>query len=303
MKVLSHQNIRNANDVIVVPDNPCRAFYEMVLRDKSRNITVPVIFAERTRLKRIVARAYNRPNHYHWTQIVSGVECSRSSRVLLHDADMFLLADNFLEDHYAYSLQKDLKVLGISPAWDSWFSENGYGHVTATWEMLFKVEWIRSYPPVLFHGHTNRIGGLTHTFDTSYYVQCLTDPSSIAFCESSSSFIHFNWLISGYRWYVKRRTDYCDERFIIMLLRLLIDEFDPRGGYRLIPTWEAMVKQIQERQGPVSFPPSNTHSPAYRNMRKKIGSLFSSSLFTKTGRDSIDQKLKPFDLYYGHNLS
>ncbi len=300
MRVLGRQNLQNANDVIIVPDNPRRAFRDIVMRDRARSLAVPVVLAESSGLKRAVARVYNRPNHFHWSQIVCGIEHSGSSHALLHDADMFLLEQNFLNDHYAFSLQKGLKVLGISPAWDPWFSKNGYDHVTATWEMLATLEWVRSFPPILLHGHTNRIGGLTHTFDTTYYAQCLTDPPAVACRESGSGFIHFNWLISGYRWYVKRRKDYCDERFIIMLLRLLIDEFDSDHAYRYIPSWEEMSSHVPNGHGQLVFPSSETQGPAYESIREKIGALFSSSLVKKGGRNSINRKLEAFDKYYGY---
>jgi hypothetical protein len=299
MRVLSRQKLGNANDVIIIPDNPRPAFRDMVDQDRSGQTTRPVILEESTGLKRAVARLYNRPNHYHWSQIVRGVRRSGSRYALLHDADMFLLEEDFLEDHYAAALQRNLKVLGISPAWDPWFAQNGLDHVTATWEMLASVEWFRSFPPILFHGHTNRLGGRTHTFDTTYYIQCLTPPPSIARRECGSAFIHFNWLISGYRWFLKHLKGYCDDRFIIMLLRLLIDEFDSERGYTLVPSWEEIAGRISDVRGSRFYPPIESHGGTYRMMRAKIGDLFRSPLVTRAGRDSIDRKLEAFDRHYG----
>lgn len=299
MRVLGRQSLGNVNEVVLVPDIP-RASFREIVEANGLSIGVPVVLAEMSGLRRAVVRLYGRPNHFHWAQIVCGFERSSSRHVLFHDADMFLLDPDFLEDHYAAIVRRGLQVLGISPAWDPWFAANGYPHVTATWEMLATAEWVRSFPPVLLHGHRNRLGAVTRTFDTSYYAQCLSDPRTIGRRDDVPGFVHFNWLISGYRWFVKSRRHDHDDRFIILLLRLLIDEFDPGRPYPYVPSWPEISDGPSDGGGPLVFPPAETHADAYSNMRRKIAVLFASSLVDRTPGPSMDRKLEAFDRFYGY---
>lgn len=299
IRVLERQNLRDAGEVVIVPDIP-RTSFRGIVEANGPSIGVPVVLAEMSGLRLGVVRLYDRPNHFHWAQIVCGFEHASSRTVLLHDADMFLLNPDFLADHYAEIVRRGLQVLGISPAWDPWFAENGYPHVTATWEMLATADWVRSFPPVLLHGHRNRLGAVTRTFDTTYYAQCLSDPRSIGHGDNVPGFVHFNWLISGYRWFVKGRRHDRDDRFIILLLRLLIDEFDPGRPYPYVPPWADIAAGPSVRNGPLVFPPAETHADAYRSTRRKISVLFASSLVDRTKGPSMDRKLEAFDRFYGY---
>jgi hypothetical protein len=299
MKVLEGQDLENANEIVIVADIPRASFADMVRKERPSVNGVPIVLAEMEGLRRTVARLYNRPNHYHWAQIVCGLEHARSSRALLHDADMFLLDPSFLESQYAAMVRDGFRVMGISPAWDHWFSENGYRHVTATWEMLLDVEWARSFPPVLLHGHVDDLEGRRHTFDTTYYAQCLSDPRAIGYRDRSAGFVHFNWLISGYRLFERHRRDYCDDHFTLMILRLLLDEFDADRPYPGIPSWDLLASCLLAGRGPVGFPSAETRGPTYRNTRAKLAALFGSPLVAGAAPPDLECKLEPFDRYYG----
>jgi len=131
-------------------------------------------------LERFVSKRVNSPHTNHWLQMVNGVEAATSTHALLHDADLFPTHNNFLAGHYAAMRERDLAFLGLNPVWDKWYAENGLAHVTATWELMFNIDWARSFKPWMHRGHRGEANGQVHEFDTMLQPQCLTPPRRIS---------------------------------------------------------------------------------------------------------------------------
>ena len=293
---IAQQNLENANEILVIPDIHTNGFRRTVQDTKPPFLSIPVRYCQDNPLRQIGARLSNSANFYHFTQLVCGINHANSQYALLHDADLLLTNRNFLESQFLEIQTKGLSALGIDRVWDSWYAENGYPHVTATWEMMFSVEWARSFRPILHRGHTNTVKGTRHKFDTTLLPQCLTSPCQIARRESNDEFIHFNYVISTYRHYLKMGTKFTDERFIIPLLRLLVDEFDPYGQYPALPPWPKISRMLQV--GANFLPTDDGHNEKYLETRIKVERLLGFPLVNAKSATRIRERLAPFDERY-----
>jgi hypothetical protein len=113
------------------------------------------------------------PHTNCWLQMLRGVDNTRTRYALWHDADLFLANPNFLKTHFQECSSAGLACLGVSPSWDRWFVDQGYGHVVATWELMFDVDWLRTFQPWEHRGREAKIAGQKHIFDISYWPSVL----------------------------------------------------------------------------------------------------------------------------------
>src|SRR5882724_8117968 len=164
MGTINAQRNNGLVETRVIPDMPTPAFeraYELAKQDWSNE---PIRLVKLRRIERFVTKHINSPHTNHWLQMTNGVEAAASTHALLHDADLFITDKNFLTGHYAAIAGKDLACLGINPVWDKWYAENGLSHVTATWELMFSVDWARSFKPWMHRGHNGIVAGKAHEF-------------------------------------------------------------------------------------------------------------------------------------------
>src|SRR6476469_6786021 len=165
------------------------------------------------------------PGRNHGAQIIAGVSATRSSHVVLHDADLFLLQPDAHETQYQRARDADLDVLGVSPSWDSWYGEHGL-RLAATWEMTARTDWLRAFPPHRLIGHDADLFGERHTFDTTFWGQCHTPQERIGVHELGADLVHFNYVISTYRRFQRHTAGpFHDNQFRLLLIRVLIDLF------------------------------------------------------------------------------
>jgi len=88
-----------------------------------------------------------------------------------------------------------------------------------------------------------------------------------------------------------------------MLLRLLVDEFDPESRYPYLPSWTEIVRQLTEGRGPIYFPAPEVGQDSYQRMRSKIARLFASPIIRPESRLLVNERLRDFDTKYRYTYS
>lgn len=298
LAVLKLQDHENRVETLVLPDRMTPQMRTIVKREDptfpGALRLVPLPQPERYALPLL-----RNPSHNHGIQLLTGIQEASGRHIVLHDSDLFLLSPAALERNYAAALTRDLLVAGVSPVWDTWFDKRGY-NLVATWEMIAQRRWLRSFPPHMHMGHDAELYGEAHTFDTTLHAQALTDQSRLGLVADPDSFVHFNYVISTYRHFQRSTDTYADDRFRLLLIRVLIDLFAREEFDYKMPSLTEMAASVGTSDARVTYPdPSGEVSAMYADFRHKLDLIIDGPW--SEGGDSIRMRaaVRPFDTYYG----
>lgn len=239
------------------------------------------------------------PGRNHALQLIAGVSACRSTHIVLHDADLFLLEPDLLDQRFELCQSKQLACLGISPVWDTWFEAHNVV-LAATWELCARVDWVRSFPPVEHMAHKNTLFGEEHVFDTTLYPQALTDQALVGVVPSDG-FVHFNYVISNYRKFVKRGPEpWFDSRFLVLFVSLLVELFDrERWGAYQLPRPEQLASYLGSDEAPLQYP-GREGGGDYRRFRSLLGRALQGDWASDEDRARARQVLLPFDDFFSY---
>jgi hypothetical protein len=298
LAVCRHQRSAYRVETIVVPDRLTKDIRDLVSEARvdwpGELYLQPLPRPERWALPMLGNAGRN-----HAMQFISGVARSRATHVVLHDADLFLLARDQLDRQFEMCRDRRLACLGVSPAWDKWFAEHDR-RLAATWELCAQVKWVRAFMPALHMAHDDEFFGEQHTFDTTFYPQVLTDQSLIG-VEPSDDIVHFNYVISNYRGFTRRSGDsWLDRRFLLLLTSVFVELFDHERWrvYRL-PSLSELADCVGEKTGPIRFPEAEAGAEDYRRFRALLGRALTGPWVADVQRDLAVDALAPFDRFYG----
>lgn len=300
LSVLATQDHGSRVETIVIPDQPTKQVTQVVQRHASA-WNGPLRIELLPRPERDLLPRIGNPGHNHGVQLITGVQASSGSHIVLHDADLFLLEPDALERHYGTAVADDLAVCGVSPVWDQWFKENDI-HLVATWELCARRDWMRSFPPYLHMGHVGEILEQQHIFDTTLHPQALTDPRKIGLREQDDSIVHFNYVISTYRHFAKSKGGFEDDRFRLLLIRLFVDLFAQVEANYALPSAEELRRGLGSSgtDVPVVYPPADEETKAkYADFRVKTGKILDGPWTDAAKRTAAAEALAPFDVFYG----
>ena len=293
LDVFSRQNPQHLVEILVVPDQLTPRFLELIKHWSQSFSTVPVRVVDPSFPAKLLL--WNRNPHVnYWVQLVSGSNAVRTTHALLHDADLFITEPDFAKNHYESCAQKQLACLGASPVWDRWYQEHGLEHLVSTWEMMFSVEWLRSFQPLEHIGHEGVIAGKRHVFDVTLYPQCQTPPDRIDRHTQEWGFIHFNYVIGTYRFFLASKSPFEDEFFRILLIRLLIDACDSSDWNYEVPVLSELSQGLSEPANRVTYLQEKTRSH-YKNFRLKLQQLINSGLLSTQKAANLSEAVRPFD--------
>jgi hypothetical protein len=124
--------------------------------------------------------------------------------------------------------------------------------------------------------------------------QCLTPPDRIACSERDGAFVHFNYVICSYRWFLKSRGTYEDENFRILLIRMLIDACDRSGWNYPVPSLGDLSRGLHDPHAPVTYLSEKTKA-AYGEFRGKLERLLAAPFFSLKQRAVLSDAIAPFD--------
>jgi hypothetical protein len=250
----------------------------------------------------LLVKLVKNPHANCWLQLINGVNAARATHAFFHDADLFVLAPDFFEAQYEWCARDRLACLGLGPAWDPWYRENGLGHITATWEALFDLGWLRGFKPWEHRGHDGMIDGTPHTFDITFLAQSRTPPERVARREGWTDFVHFNYVICTYRHFQKSRRPFEDEYFRILLIRLLIDAFDPGDWTYDAPPLDELTRGLDDRSRRVTYHAEAT-AEHYNEFRSKLQKLLDSPILDAGQAERMTAAIQPFDRAFGMSAS
>jgi hypothetical protein len=241
-----------------------------------------------------------RPNGMvqHWLQLIRGAEAVHTRHALLHDADLVLTEARFMRTLYETCVERELAGFGVSAIDDPWYSSQGIHHLTATWELMFELDWLTHFPPWQHLVHDDTLDGKKHRFDTTLFPQCHTPPGRIARRADESGIIHFNHLVATYRYFQKSKSAYEDEFFRLLLVRLLTDAYDLSGADELLPSLEEFIRGTCDPTARVTFlrPETRAHYPAFRT---KLELLLASGCLAPERTVALEAGARAFDRAFG----
>jgi len=299
LAVCGRQQAGHRVETIVVPDKPTAAVTNVVERARATwdgDLKVaPLPLPER-----YVLPPMHNPFLNYGVQVLTGVTRSRASHVILHDADLFLLADSVLEEQWGTARERDLVVHGVSEVWDRWFRDKGI-HIAATWELCLRTDWMRSFVPRLHMGHTAELFGEEHVFDITLHPQALTDPRRIAVTDRGEQIVHFNHVIATYRAYQKSPQSFHDDAFLLLLVRLFVDLFAQEPYDYDLPSLDEMARGLTDPTGTVRYDaPDDDARARYAAFRGKVVGILDGAWSPEEKRTRATEALVPFDRHYGY---
>ncbi|MCC6153682.1 MAG: hypothetical protein IT367_07980 [Candidatus Hydrogenedentes bacterium] len=294
LDVCGGQDLTHCAEILVIPDRPSPEFRKRFEAAQDERAHLPMRLVTLPFVDRLVTRKMNNPHHNYFLQLKNGIDHSRTTHVLLHDADLFIVEPNFLKAHYEACVERRLACLGLSPAWDQWYRDSGYPHVTATWELLIDVAWAQQYPPYKHHGHRDVLNGVSHEFDATLLPQCLTPPERVGRHDQEWGFVHFNYVISAYRLFQNSTGRYEDSNFRVLLVRLLIDACDRSGWQYDAPPISELAIGLRNPSRRVTYTKQETRKN-YPEFRSKLKELIERGRLQDAQCASIRKGIEPFD--------
>src|SRR5947209_8673965 len=162
---------------------------------------------------------------------------------------------------------------------------------------MLDLRWLRAFPPWQIKGQYHRIGAIERECDTLDYVQLQTPRERRGLWEAREAYVHFNWAISIYRFFQRAAgAPFEDDRFLILLIRLLSDAFAPstEGGAGDLPTVDELALGITDPEARVTYRRPN-RPERYGRFRALIGRLLEGSLIEPERAEVIERALSPFD--------
>lgn len=294
MEICILQRADNLKEIIIIPDSLPSGFSNYFMDIKNKYKINLVRLVKLKSIDRIIVNFMNKPGYNHWLQVIRGVEEIRSTHAIFHDVDLFINNYDLFENQYKACVSQQLACLGVSKVWDDWYQQQGISHLTATWGLMFDVEWFRSFKPYQHRGQENVVDGKCHIFDTTLLSQCLTSPEKIRYSDNNSDFIHFNYVIARYRIFHKSKGPFEDYGYKLLLIRLLIDTYDKSGWTYEIPTLTELVDGISDGTRRVTYIQDRTRSN-YPEFRLKLQRLINSGILGKERRKILLNEISIFD--------
>jgi hypothetical protein len=245
-------------------------------------------------IDRLLIKRLKNPHHNVWLQFFRGIEATTTTHAVWHDADLFLTDPTLLQRQYDAITRGGLDCLGVSPVWDAWYRERGFDKIAATWELTFSTTWARTFAPWQHHGHEATINGEKHVVDITLLPQVLTAPERLSVAPITSGFVHFNYVICTYRWFQNSTGPYEDDKFRLLLVRLLVDAFDQGNWPYEVPPAADLARGLSDPTSRVTYVKPETLA-SWPEFRVKFQDLLQSTLLTDSQRSALARGLRPFD--------
>jgi hypothetical protein len=293
---LAKQDPVDRAEIIVIPDRVTPEFASAFERGAALFSPGIVRLARIGPRARTLQRVPGDPSLNHFLQIFHGVNATRTSHALLHDADLFINEVGFATRRYRECKEDGLACLGLELVYnDDWYERHGFGPVLATWELMFELDWVRSFPPWRAHLHAKKGTGGAHMFDTMDYPQAHTPRKRRRLVEAPEDFVHFRQVISVFSRFQRADGEpYEDRHFRLLLVRLLTDALGDADGRQPLPPVEELRRGITDPRAPVTY-----RSPGieenYSSFRSMLGHVTAGPLIEPDRQESIERALTPFD--------
>lgn len=299
MEVCATQNPEHLVETLVIPDNRLLPGFSERLHNWSKDYPVgPIRLVPQQPLEWAFTRFHKNAHNNCWLQMVRGINAVQTTHALWHDVDLFIQKPDFLKTHYETCVAKNYACLGVSRAWDPWFEAQGVTHLVGTWELMFDTNWARSFQPWQHRGHDEIVAGKRHTCDISFWPQYQTPPEQIGRHEQEWGFTHFNYVTGTYRRFQKSSGPFEDDRFKLLLVRLLIDAYDQSGWVYEVPEVNDLTKGMTDASRRVTYVAEQTWQN-YPEFRTKLQQLMDCGVLDDQKVSVLAHGVRQFDRHYG----
>jgi hypothetical protein len=296
MEVVAAQDPKHMTDLLVIPDKMQGKYEQQWPAVRARWPHGSVRLVKLRPMEQRLARHKNNPHIYCWLQLIRGMEAARSSHALWHDADLFLINREVHRELYETAAARNMACFGMDPAApyaNPWFEARGIHHLVASYEMMMDVRWFRGFSPWEHRGQEIEINGESHVGDICYRPMIKTPAERCGWKKRDEDFVHFSYVIGTYRWFQNSKSGFEDERFKLLLVRLLVDAFDPQGWYE-VPAAGELAKGLEDKNVRVTYLKPETRTN-YAEFRGTLERLLSSGLLEKKKEELIRERVSPFD--------
>jgi hypothetical protein len=292
--VLRRQDPAHLVETLVVPDAYDRGFAREVSGLAAEWPEGRMRLVQPGAKDRLVRSGMSKASLIHWLQLVVGARETRSTHAVLHDVDLFVLERGFLRSLYEACRDGGYACLGNEAAWKgaAWTQLPRFAHVVALWELALDLDWLRARPPSALRPQWTRLPEGFFWFETSLLAQAYTSPDRVARHQADAG-VHFGWVIGGYRAFERSRGRFVDDQLRLLLIRLLIDAFDPEGGPYRVPALAELVRGLRDPTARVGYSEeARRNYPAFRGALERI---LESDLFPARSRERIRAGTAAFD--------
>ena len=229
LEIIKKQDLTGLKEILIVPDWPSAPFEKFCTRIARDYSNLPIRFAS-LGLKDQLAWALTKGiTTRHFTQLVRGIDETRTDYAIIHDSDLFLPPGDFLRTQYEACRDRGLAVFGIEPRRS--MAREDRQTFAATWEATLSVQWAKSFPPFMHKGQYKVIRGRRQEFDTTLLPQYLTDAKLIDWTPRHGDFFHFRYVIATYRNFLNGKPLEPLYGLKLFLIRTLVDAFDVSGWH------------------------------------------------------------------------
>jgi hypothetical protein len=297
VEVCRRQDLEHLVETLVVPDAFHRPFARHFAEAAAAWPAGRLRLVQPRGLHRLLRPFLRKASLVHWLQLVAGAREARSTHAVAHDVDLFLLETDFLKSLFETCRDGGYFCVGNEDAWKgaAWTKLPRLAHVVALWELMFDLRWVRAQPPAALRPQSARLAEGEFWFETTLLAQARSAPDRIA-RHRPAQLIHFGWVIGGYRKFESSRRRYKDRQFRLLLIRLLIDAFDPDGGPYLVPSLAELERGLRDPRARVIYEEhARTNYPLFRG---ELERLLASGLFPARCVAGIRSGLSAFDLAY-----
>lgn len=302
LQTILSQNTQHMVEVLVIPDQPSREYREMfeIILEKLESPSIDVRLVEMSLIDKLTGKSSGSGNTYHFLQLINGIEHSKGSHLLFHDADLFLPPGNILRDRFEECLSRKLSVFAVNPR-PGVYTED-CKHFVATWEMLVTREWLYRFKPYQMRGRLVKLKGKWHRLDTTHLAQFLSKPSEIQHHTLAQSIVHFSFVISIYRQFRMSSKPFKDNNFNMLLIRLLVDAIDDSEWQYNLPSLTCCINGLSGEDKYLCYTDPET-AVTYPKFRKKLQSLTEMGLFGQNVIERIRRDIEPFDRKFNYIAS
>lgn len=299
LDVCARQDPTGRVETLLLPDVPSEPIREVA--EANRDRWSDLRYVTPPQRVQAVLRRLNDPGRFHGVQLVTAVQSSRASHVILHDADAIAIDPDFFARLFAEALSTGAAATGVQEYWDADLRQR-LPHLVATWELCASTAWLRSVRPRRHLGHVTKTAWGDQLMDTTIFAQARTDPNDIGRLSSAGEFVHFNYVVSTFRHFQNwlRSPDtpsFEDDRFLLLFIRVISDALQQPATD--LPSLEALTG-APRGVGPVALPmPSTASSQSFAVFRTSLTRGFEETYgpaSPQVGR--MKDALRPFDEIY-----
>ena len=298
--VCSRQDPAHLCETLVIPDRFDRSFRAVFESGAGRWPAGRMRLVEMGRVDRLTRRIVaDEGGRIHWLQIVNGIAAARTTHALLHDADLFLLDHDFLSTHYEQCVSRGLDCMGLQTRWPM---HKGLEHLMGPWQMIFSVPWARRRGPFELcpqHVDFPAPAAVRLWADSTMLAQYRTLREKLAVRDGPRRFIHFESVLWNYRRFQITRGPFEDGKFSLLLIRLLVDAYDPsRAAMQAVPSIEQLARGIERTDQSVTYLQPGTREQ-YPVFRGRVEPLISRGAVDDPVAQSLHDNLALFDRAFG----